>query len=501
MQTSEHPTRDAVRHRGFGRIRARFLLGLLLSYLTVSAEVIAILRLLAGARVHVVAAASLALVGAIVGAGVMAATLSWTLAWYRTGASPTPAQRARAATLPFRTARLVGAMWAAVGVCVLAVHHDAGPPVLFLIGTCMLVAAVGTSFMGYLLAERLLRPVFAIALADGASPRGRRHGVWARLLVTWGLCAAIPLVSIAAIVLQAHFGWPIHTGAAISAPVLILTVVGIVGGLRGMTLAARSVGDPLHEVTERMGRVGAGQYEVRTPVYDSSEIGVLQTGFNEMAAGVAERERLRDLFGRHVGRDVAQHALQQDSAFTTGRVCEAGVVFIDLAGSTTLAANSPPEHVATVLNAFFRIVVVVIDTYGGYVNKFEGDAALAVFGTPVPVDDPAGKALSAARSLHDALTVHGDMPDFGIGVTHGHVFAGNIGAEDRYEYTVIGDPVNEAARLSDLAKTRVGRILANASTVSESDPDEAAHWQTGEDVVLRGRKQPTTLAEPADRII
>ena len=146
-------------------------------------------------------------------------------------------------------------------------------------------------------------------------------------------------------------------------------------------------------------------------------------------------------------------------------------------------------------------MVSVIDTYGGYVNKFEGDAALAIFGAPISLDDPAGKALRAARSLRDALTVHGGMPDFGIGVTHGHVFAGNIGAEDRYEYTVIGDPVNAAARLSDLAKARAGRILASASTVSESGPDEAAHWRTGDDVVLRGRRQPTTLAEPADGLV
>jgi adenylate cyclase len=76
------------------------------------------------------------------------------------------------------------------------------------------------------------------------------------------------------------------------------------------------------------------------------------------------------------------------------------------------------------------------------------------------------------------------------------VFAGNIGAEDCYEYTVIGDPVNEAARLSDLAKSRAGRLLASAITVAQSGPDEAHHWQTGEDVVLRGRHQPTTLAEP-----
>jgi len=487
-------------YAGMAASDTTYLAGVLFGYLAASAEVVLILRLLAGPLVHVVAAASIAAVGAIIGAGVMAATLSSALVWYRLDASPTAAQRARASTLPSRHAGLVGIMWAAVGASVLALHHDAGARLLILIGACMLVAAVGASFMAYLLAERVLRPVFAVALADGARPRAGRHGVWLRLILTWGLCTAIPLGGIAAIVLQARFGWPVHTGTAIGAPVLLLAAVGIVAGLRGMTVAARSIGDPLREVTEGMGRIGAGQYDVRTAVYDSSEIGVLQTGFNEMAAGIAERERLRDIFGRHVGRDVAQHALRQDTTFG-GRVCGVGVVFIDLAGSTMLAANNPPEFVAEVLNAFFRIVVSVIDTYGGYVNKFEGDAALAIFGAPTSLENPAGKALRAARSLRRSLTAHGGMPDFGIGVTHGRVFAGNIGAEDRYEYTVIGDPVNAAARLSDLAKARAARILASATTVSESDPDEAAHWRTGDDVVLRGRQQPITVAEPAATLV
>jgi adenylate cyclase len=498
MQTVESQTLGAGSNRAFGRIWVRYLLGLLYTYLLASVEAIAILRLVTGPRVHVVAAAAVATAAAIVGAGVLAATLSSTLAWYRCGATPTPEQRASASMLPYRHAYLHGAIWTAAGIAMLAVHHDAGPRVLLLIGVCILFFAVASGFMGFLFLERLLRPVFAVALTDGAAPR-RRPGVGVRLLVTWGFCSAIPLAGIAAIVLAAHFRWPIQTGTPISAPVLILAGVGIFAGVRGMTLAARSVADPLREVTDRMGHVGQGQYEIRTPVYDSSEIGILQTGFNDMVAGLAERERLRDLFGRHVGRDVAQHALQQEGDFT-GRVCQAGVVFIDLAGSTALAANSPPDHVAAVLNGFFRIVVGVIDRYGGYINKFEGDAALAIFGAPLSLDNPSAQALGAARALRAALTADRDMPDFGMGVTYGRMFAGNIGAEDRYEYTVIGDPVNEAARLSDLAKSKAGRLLASASAVSESGPDEAVYWRTGEDVLLRGRQQPTTLSEPADGI-
>jgi len=399
--------------------------------------------------------------------------------------------------LPFRLAQVQGAVWVVVGIGLLALHYDAGPEVLSLIGICMAVVAVAGGFMNFLLLQRLLRPVFVVALADVTDLRRRRHRVGVRLLVTWGLYSAIPLVAIAALVLGNRFGWLIPSGATITTAVLILAGVGIFGGLRGMTLAARSVADPLREVTDGMGHVGAGRYEVRAPVYDSSEIGYLQIGFNDMVAGLAERERLRDLFGRHVGRDVAQHALQQGQDFT-GRLCDAGVVFIDLSGSTALAATSSPDRVAAILNAFFRIVVGVIGEYGGYINKFEGDAALAIFGAPLTLGDPCAQALGASRALRKALTAERDMPDFGIGVTYGRVFAGNIGAEDRYEYTVIGDPVNEAARLSDLAKSKAGRLLASAVTASRSGPDEATHWQTGEDVVLRGRHHPTTLAEPND---
>ena len=481
--------------RGFDLIWIRYLFGLFYTYLVGSVEAIIILRLIAGPQVHVVAALALSLAAAVVSCGLTAARLSSTLVWYRRGQTPTADQRASAPMLPFRLAQVQGAVWVVVGIGLLALHYDAGPEVLSLIGICMAVVAVAGGFMNFLLLQRLLRPVFVVALADVTDLRRRRHRVGVRLLVTWGLYSAIPLVAIAALVLGNRFGWLIPSGATITTAVLILAGVGIFGGLRGMTLAARSVADPLREVTDGMGHVGAGRYEVRAPVYDSSEIGYLQIGFNDMVAGLAERERLRDLFGRHVGRDVAQHALQQGQDFT-GRLCDAGVVFIDLSGSTALAATSSPDRVAAILNAFFRIVVGVIGEYGGYINKFEGDAALAIFGAPLTLGDPCAQALGASRALRKALTAERDMPDFGIGVTYGRVFAGNIGAEDRYEYTVIGDPVNEAARLSDLAKSKAGRLLASAVTVSRSGPEEATYWQTGEDVVLRGRQQHTTLAEP-----
>ena len=173
-----------------------------------------------------------------------------------------------------------------------------------------------------------------------------------------------------------------------------------------------------------------------------------------MVAGLIERDRLRDLFGRHVGPDVARLAVEADES-PASEVRDVAILFIDLADSTQLAANRTPQEVADVLNAFFRIVVAAVDERHGLINKFQGDAALAVFGAPIQTDGAATAALETARALSVDLRTLPSV-DFGIGVSAGAVFAGNIGGENRYEYTVIGDPVNEAARLADAAKTTAG---------------------------------------------
>jgi adenylate cyclase len=172
------------------------------------------------------------------------------------------------------------------------------------------------------------------------------------------------------------------------------------------------------------------------------------------------------------------------------------VLFIDLVGSTTLAATRPPAEVVVLLNEFFRIVVDAVDKQGGFVNKFQGDAALAIFGAPLEHPDACGAALAAARELHDELIEGLGANEFGIGVSAGRAIAGHIGAQARFEYTVIGDPVNEAARLTELAKLEDGHVLASAVAVSGAVDAEALCWDVGEVVELRGRAAPTQLARP-----
>jgi adenylate cyclase len=122
---------------------------------------------------------------------------------------------------------------------------------------------------------------------------------------------------------------------------------------------------------------------------------------------------------------------------------------------------------------------------------------LCVFGAPVKQSDHATAALAAGRAVRERLRQELPELDAGIGISAGPVVAGNVGAEHRLEYTVIGDAVNEAARLCDLAKQRPERTLASSSVLARASAEEARHWHLGDSTVLRGRTEETRLAAPA----
>jgi adenylate cyclase len=123
-----------------------------------------------------------------------------------------------------------------------------------------------------------------------------------------------------------------------------------------------------------------------------------------------------------------------------------------------------------------------------------GDAVLAIFGAPVDLEDHATHALGAARSMARRLTEEVSEIGAGIGVATGEAVAGNIGDTSRFEYTVIGDAVNSAARLTDLSKQVPGRVLVAGATVEDAAEPERAHWQPAESLTLRGRSEPTEVA-------
>jgi len=364
----------------------------------------------------------------------------------------------------------------------------------------MLAAGETTSAVGYLLSERLVRPITVLALAGSAPPERFGPSVRLRLAMAWSLGTGIPLLGIL-VIATAGLIDPNEDPALLAGAAAFLAGIGLLVGSFAIAVASRSVAEPIAAVRRAMAQVEEGLYATRVPVDDGSEVGLLEAGFNSMAAGLEERERLRDLFGRHVGREVAEAALAREGEVELGgELREVAVVFVDVIDSTGLAMRRRPHEVVELLNRFFSIVVETIEEQCGWVNKFEGDAALCVFGAPSARPDAAGDALRAARALDERLAGALEGLTAGIGVSAGPAVAGNIGAQERFEYTVIGDPVNEAARLCELAKQRPERLLASHAVLRRADPAEAANWEVRDSIVLRGRDEPTQVAVPRPRL-
>jgi adenylate cyclase len=413
-------------------------------------------------------------------------------AWLLEGRAPTEGERAAHLQRPWQLAIFFVRWWAVAavvsGLMNRVTEHALASNIKVFVS--VLLGGLTTGAIVYLLSERALRPVWARALAGQVPDRPRGLATDARIVMAWALGAGIPLVFIALIPVAWNddrqvASWP--------AGVVFMAVGGLVAGAVVVTAVARSLAEPLSSVREGLARVQAGDLDVELTVDDAGEIGRLQGGFNQMVAGLRERERLHDLFDRHVGAEVAHRAIES-GAELGGELLDVSVLFVDLIGSTALADEQTPAEVVSLLNRFFDAVVHHTTAAGGWVNKFEGDGALCVFGAPGALADHAAAALRAARALHDAL--HAAGLDAGIGVSSGEVVAGYVGAEHRFEYTVIGRPVNEAARLTDAAKHDRRRVLASATTVERAGP-EAEHWRADGARELRGVSEPVVVAAPA----
>ena len=480
-----------MRQRG---LLARYAAGLASAYVLTVAEVIAIVLSMTGVTgltsETVVVSALLIVVGTAMVTGGAVVIISPSLRWLGTR-EPTDAERQDTLKIMRRQAAITVAPWALSGVVLIAWDLDAGPEARAVVGSAMLFGTIATVSTGFLFTLRTLRPVLAGVTTDFT--RLTAPGVRARLLLMWTTCTALPGVAIATLLIMRSRGWIIERTAPIELALLVLALVAVVLGLRAMILVSISISDPVHEVIDAMAEVERGRIDHEVDVYEWSEIGLLQRGFNSMVAGLRERDRLRDLFGRHVGEEVVRRAVEQNESLS-GDERDVAVLFIDLVGSTRLAASHEPHEVAAVLNDFFRIVVAAVDRQHGLVNKFQGDAALAVFGAPLRIADPATAALATARALVAGL--HRLGIDFGIGVSAGPVFAGNVGAENRYEYTVIGDPVNEAARLADRAKSFPTPVLCSGAAVERATDQERHRWTVSGSEVLRGRTTATTVFAP-----
>ncbi|APE13880.1 adenylate/guanylate cyclase domain-containing protein [Mycolicibacterium pallens] len=417
------------------------------------------------------------------------------LRWAAEGRQPTRVDQRNVFFTPWRVAMAQLSLWV-VGTVVFTVLYglydtDFIPRIALVTG----FAGVLVSTAAYMATEFALRPVAALALAAGPPPHRLAPGIMGRTMTVWMLGSGVPVVGIGLTALISLI-LDNMTKTQLEVAIVIVSVVTLVFGFVLMWILSWLIATPVRVVRTALKRVEDGDLKASTVVFDGTELGELQRGFNSMVAGLRERERVRDLFGRHVGREVAAAAELQRPQLG-GEERHVAVLFVDIVGSTQLVATLPPIEVVDLLNRFFAVIVDEVNNHRGLLNKFEGDATLAVFGAPVTLDNPEDDALAAARTIMQRLEREVPECPAGLGVAAGQVVAGNVGANERFEYTVIGGPVNEAARLSELAKSTEHRLLATASTVANAGEEERSHWVLTESVTLRGHEEPTQLAVPA----
>lgn len=239
-----------------------------------------------------------------------------------------------------------------------------------------------------------------------------------------------------------------------------MTAVGLTLGflLLGIVVAfgmASSITGPIQVLVEGMEAVRKGELTREVQIPNKDEIGALAGAFNFMLAGLRERERIKGTFKRYVSKQVAEKLLEEREILVSGERRRASILFSDIRGFTPMSERMSPEEVVNMLNEYFGVMIDIIFAHEGTLDKFIGDAIMAVFGAPARHKDDPLRAVKTAIAMQRALVELNEERDrrgaeaiyIGIGISTGDVVAGNIGSEKRMEYAVIGDYVNLAARI------------------------------------------------------
>lgn len=283
-------------------------------------------------------------------------------------------------------------------------------------------------------------------------------------------------------------------GGVAAFPILIYSLFFLVVSFFVTAFISYSYSTPLTTMDSVTKEIQKGNYSVQVPVISGDEIGRLGNSLNHMVKGLKEKEFIKETFGRVVDPAVRDHLLEGNIDLG-GQNSIATVLFCDIRGFTTLSENLEAQTIVEVLNRYFTVVNKAIVEEGGLVNKFVGDAVLAIFGVPVKQSDHGDAALKAGVKIlryRDELNREfkkEGLPQIqcGIGIHTGHLISGNIGSEDRMEYTVIGDTVNVASRLEGICKEKNEEIILSQNTINTLIGNYPLRAM-GE-VTLKGRKQ------------
>jgi adenylate cyclase len=263
---------------------------------------------------------------------------------------------------------------------------------------------------------------------------------------------------------------------------------------------SRKVTLPVLRLAQGARRIEAGDYLQTVDIPLQDEIGELAQAFNGMARGLAEKEKVRNLLGKVVSPEIATELLSRDIELG-GEEREVTVLFADVRGFTSLCEGQSPRQILILLNEYFSAITGVIEANGGVVDKYIGDAVMALFGAPVAYSDAPARAIRTALGMNRVLTQvnarfasRGLQPiSIGTGINTDRVVVGNMGSHSRLNYTVIGDGVNLASRLEGLTK-RYGTSIVVSERTALAAPGFL--YQELDLVRVKGKQDASRIFEP-----
>jgi adenylate cyclase len=281
---------------------------------------------------------------------------------------------------------------------------------------------------------------------------------------------------------------------------LLVFAVAMVVAYFGSSLLARNISRPIRMLAQFASRVGDGEYTVQADVRTGDEIGELAVAFNHMTRGLEEREQMRNLLGKVVSPEIARQLID-NGVELGGEEKQVTILFSDLRNFTALCEGRGAGEVLALLNRYLNVMSGAVESHKGVVDKYIGDAIMALFGAPLSSQEDAENAVRSALQmkrillqLNQEFQQHGlPLIDMGIGINTDTVVAGNMGSASRLNYTVIGDGVNLASRLEGLTKYYGVKILVSEGTVNLS-PNIS--YREIDKVRVKGKREPVTIYEP-----
>lgn len=261
---------------------------------------------------------------------------------------------------------------------------------------------------------------------------------------------------------------------------------------------SKSLTNPITTLVNATKEIEKGNFIVDIKPVAGDEIGILTESFVEMGRGLEEREKMKDAFGKFVNKEIAEQVLKGEIKLG-GERKKATVFFSDIRSFTAISEKLEPEEVVEFLNQYMtRMVRCVNDTHG-VVDKFIGDAIMAVWGAPVTKGNDTENAINGALMMRSSLLEFnvgrgGDKKPIikiGSGINTGYLLAGQIGSDERMEYTVIGDAVNLASRIESLNKPFGTDILISSDTYKEVR--DIFRVEPMKKIMVKGKSEPQEI--------